>query len=100
MSVIVNAFSLIYFFSLYNHNFPLAPDLYNSEHPITLCTDDIGVFSTSLSHEYNLAASTFGLAKKEMYRLARNAINFIFAGSQLKEELEEMFAFTSKELEI
>lgn len=38
----------------------IAEDLYKSKHPIVLCTDDAGVFSTSLSKEYSLASSTFG----------------------------------------
>lgn len=37
-----------------------AADLYKSNHPLVLCTDDAGVFSTSLSAEYALASSTFG----------------------------------------
>ncbi|XP_027087899.1 N6-mAMP deaminase-like [Coffea arabica] len=73
-------------------------DLYNSEHPVSLCTDDMGVFSTSLSHEYRLAASAYGLGMKEMHTLARDAINFIFAGNDAKEELKEIFASVSKEL--
>lgn len=37
-----------------------AADLYKAQHPLVLCTDDVGVFSTSLSGEYKLAASAFG----------------------------------------
>lgn len=37
-----------------------AVDLYNSEHPLILCTDDSGVFSTSVSGEYILASTKFG----------------------------------------
>jgi hypothetical protein len=37
-----------------------AADLYNAEHPLSLCTDDSGLFSTSLSNEYYLVAYTFG----------------------------------------
>jgi len=37
-----------------------AVDLYNAKHPLVLCTDDSGVFSTSLSNEYKIASSSFG----------------------------------------
>ncbi|CAJ1962448.1 unnamed protein product [Sphenostylis stenocarpa] len=37
-----------------------AGDLYKAKHPIVLCTDDSGVFSTSLSKEYKFAADSFG----------------------------------------
>ncbi|CAN6458068.1 unnamed protein product [Victoria cruziana] len=43
--------------SLRDHHFD---ELYRAKHPLVLCTDDAGIFSTSLSHEYYLAASTFG----------------------------------------
>ncbi|XP_058072583.1 N6-mAMP deaminase [Magnolia sinica] len=66
-------------------------DLYKAKHPLILCTDDPGVFSTSLSQEYKLAASTFGLGKDEMFQLARNAVEFIFADDGVKKALKEMF---------
>lgn len=74
-------------------------DLYSSKHPVILCTDDSGVFSTSLSREYSLASTTFGLEKKEMFELARSAIDFIFADNGVKEELVEIFNSASMELE-
>ena len=37
-----------------------AAELYKAKHPLALCTDDVGVFSTSLSGEYKIAASAFG----------------------------------------
>lgn len=37
-----------------------AADLYKVKHPLVLCTDDSGVFSTSLCHEYSVAASAYG----------------------------------------
>lgn len=39
-----------------------AADLYNAKHPLSLCTDDSGLFSTSLSNEYYLVAATFGMS--------------------------------------
>jgi len=44
----------------YHDAFVHAVDLYNAKHPLVLCTDDSGVFSTSLTREYKIAASTFG----------------------------------------
>ncbi|KAH6790491.1 adenosine/AMP deaminase family protein [Perilla frutescens var. frutescens] len=67
-------------------------DLYKSNHPLILCTDDCGVFSTSLSAEYALASSAFGLGKSEMYQLAQKAIEFIFASERVKEDLKTIFA--------
>lgn len=74
--------------SINDHHFV---DLYNARHPLILCTDDSGVFSTSLSHEYALAASTFGLGKTDMFLLVRNAIEFIFADDSVKKTLKQIF---------
>ncbi|KAL3627537.1 hypothetical protein CASFOL_028900 [Castilleja foliolosa] len=67
-------------------------DLYKSNHPVILCTDDTGVFSTSLSAEYALASSTFGIGKREMFELSEKAIDFIFACDRVKGELKTIFA--------
>ncbi|KAK7264500.1 hypothetical protein RJT34_32109 [Clitoria ternatea] len=75
-------------------------DLYNEKHPLVLCTDDSGVFSTSLSNEYKIAASSFGLGKKEMFELSKNAIEFIFADNVVKKELRNFFNSAAKNLEL
>ena len=75
-------------------------DLYHAKHPLILCTDDSGIFSTSLSGEYILAASSFGLGKKEMLELGRNAIEFIFADDEIKRELREAFDSAAGTLEL
>ncbi|KAF5944313.1 hypothetical protein HYC85_018390 [Camellia sinensis] len=90
-------------------------DLYNAEHPTVLCTDDSGVFSTSLSGEYILASSAFGrsyafyeyeyrllngLGRSEMFRLARKAIEFIFADDAVKRELGEIFESAARKLDL
>ncbi|XP_031473591.1 N6-mAMP deaminase-like isoform X1 [Nymphaea colorata] len=74
--------------SLHDHHFD---DLYRVNHPLILCTDDVGIFSTSLSHEYYLAASTFGLSKAQMFELSRGAIRHIFAQDGVKAFLNEVF---------
>lgn len=81
--------------SLELHHFA---DLYNAKHPLSLCTDDSGLFSTSLSNEYYLVASTFGLSKAELFQLAQDAVEFVFAGDELKRSLRELFERVGKEL--
>ncbi|RDX68165.1 Adenosine deaminase-like protein [Mucuna pruriens] len=74
-------------------------DLYNAKHPLVLCTDDSGVFSTSLSNEYKIAASSFGLGRKELFELSKNAIEFIFADNVVKEDLRKTFISAAKNQE-
>ncbi|XP_020594005.1 adenosine deaminase-like protein [Phalaenopsis equestris] len=66
-------------------------NLYNSNHPLVLCTDDTGLFSTSLSNEYYLAAETFGLDKKDIFKLGANAIEYVFADNEVKKAIREIF---------
>lgn len=40
-----------------------------------------------------------GIQKREMFQLARNAVNFIFAGNKVKQELEQVFDLAAKSLE-
>ena len=40
--------------------FDVKADLYKAKHPLIICTDDFGVFSTTLSNEYSLAVRSFG----------------------------------------
>ncbi|KAB1221842.1 Adenosine deaminase-like protein [Morella rubra] len=75
-------------------------DLYNAKHPLILCTDDAGVFSTSLSREYSLAAAAFGLGKGEMFQLAKNAIAFIFEDDGVKQDLTSIFDSAANMLEL
>lgn len=98
-----------------------AADLYKAKHQVALCTDDSGLFSTTLSNEFYLAASTFGasihhlslqskhiiwqvlhkiywvvlsytgLNKDEIFLLARSAIQSTFADDEVKDELTKIF---------
>ncbi|KAH7569538.1 hypothetical protein JRO89_XS06G0181300 [Xanthoceras sorbifolium] len=76
-----------------------AANLYRAKHPLVLCTDDSGVFSTTLSKEYDLAASTFDLGKWEMFQLAKTAVEFIFADDGVKQDLEAIFDLAAKKLD-
>ncbi|XP_020210358.1 adenosine deaminase-like protein [Cajanus cajan] len=75
-------------------------DLYKAKHPLVLCTDDSGVFSTSLSDEYKFAADAFGLGRREMFELSRNAVEYIFADSRVKEDLRKVFNSVAKNMEV
>lgn len=65
--------------------------LHKANHPIAICTDDTGIFATSLSRELALAASCLAVKPEEVPLLARSAINFAFAPSSVKEALYEIF---------
>ncbi|KAL8151195.1 hypothetical protein V2J09_021003 [Rumex salicifolius] len=74
-------------------------DLYNTKHPITLCTDDTCVFSTSLSKEYAIASAAFGLSRNEMFQLARNSVQFVFADEDyVVQDLSAIYESATKEL--
>ncbi|CAN0912660.1 N6-mAMP deaminase [Linum grandiflorum] len=74
-------------------------DLYKAKHPMVLCTDDSGVFSTSLSKEYSLASSAFGLGRKELFQLARDSVEFVFADGFVKQELKDIFSSAADKLD-
>jgi len=52
-----------------------------------LQTDDKGVFATSLSREYAVAAETFNLTQQNLWDLSYDSINYIFADYTVKEQL-------------
>lgn len=59
--------------------------------PLSLQTDDKGVFSTSLSEEYYLAAQTFELSKRELWELSLTAVNYIFEDDSTKECVRKLW---------
>lgn len=73
-------------------------DLYRTKHPIALCTDDAGVFSTSLSQEYSLASSSFGIDKVDIFDLAYKAISLAFADHKVKDEVRKIFSSSKGQL--
>ena len=56
-------------------------------HPVSICTDDSGVFETTSAQEHAIAAATFGLSEAELLRLSRAAVNQTFAGAATKARL-------------
>jgi len=50
--------------------------LYDAGVPITLNTDDPGIFQTSLNEEYALAASAFGFTESEIRQVIRNGFHY------------------------
>jgi adenosine deaminase len=52
--------------------------LYDAGVPITLHTDDPGIFATTLSAEYALAARQFGFSEAELRGISENAFRYGF----------------------
>jgi adenosine deaminase len=53
-------------------------NIYEHGSPFVLCTDDKGVFETTLSYEYELAASVLGLRRAGLEQHAVQALNYAF----------------------
>eukprot|EP01135_Chromosphaera_perkinsii_P001671 Nk52_evm48s208 gene=Nk52_evmTU48s208 len=53
-------------------------------YPICICTDDKGIFGTTLSREYYHMATAFGLSKQTLWDLSYGAIDMIFETSLVK----------------
>lgn len=61
---------------------------YEMKHPCVICTDDKGVFATTLSKEYCLAAEAFQLDFNALWELSENAIDCTFASDNVKKDLK------------
>ncbi|XP_045763621.1 adenosine deaminase-like protein [Maniola jurtina] len=71
-------------------------ELYNANVPIVICTDDKGVFATSLSQEYQICAETFGIDQSKLARLSLSACNYIFADEKRKMLMDKLLNFINK----
>ncbi|XP_058804153.1 adenosine deaminase-like protein [Phymastichus coffea] len=61
--------------------------LYESKHPICICTDDKGVFDTTLSKELALAAGYFNLNEHDLIHLMKSSVDYTFATENEKNKL-------------
>ena len=61
-----------------------------------LCTDDSGLFGTTLSHEYAIAARAFGLGQAELLRLVEASYGYLFCSP---EEVRGMKAIVAAAME-
>lgn len=61
--------------------------LYKARHPITIGTDDKGVFNTCLSKEFEILSSVFNIGRKELKELSILSVQYSFASTEEKESL-------------
>lgn len=57
--------------------------------PGCFCADDSGVFGTSLSEEYAIAAASFGLGEEQLKELAAAAADYTFLPPADKARLKQ-----------
>ncbi|KAJ8029819.1 Adenosine deaminase-like protein [Holothuria leucospilota] len=69
----------------------------DKNHPVVLCTDDKGVFSTTLSEEYKIAAETFNLSRDDIWGLTTDSLDCIFADDSTKSQLKAMWQSWKRE---
>ncbi|KAF8794211.1 adenosine deaminase-like protein [Argiope bruennichi] len=60
-------------------------------YPYVLCTDDKGIFNTSLSNEYYLASKYYSLSKQDLFNLSYESIDYIFSSEIKKNELKNIW---------
>ncbi|CAG9133959.1 unnamed protein product [Plutella xylostella] len=68
-------------------------ELFDAGIPIIICTDDKGVFATSLSQEYRLCAETFKLDNSQLAQLSHRACLYIFDETSRKTVLDKLEHF-------
>ena len=78
-------------------NHPTAGALIRQRYPFAVCTDDSGVFSTTLSTEYAQLAVAFRLTKAEMAALAVRAAECIWRKDEMRENVIRTVEDTAKE---
>merc|ERR1719464_2471075 len=51
---------------------------YPERHPLSICTDDSGVFDVSLTHEIYIMAKHFGLSKERIKEISISGVDLTF----------------------
>jgi len=59
--------------------------------PFAICTDDPGVFETSLSNEFAIASQTFNITIADLWRYSFKTIDYSFATPVEKLQLKSMW---------
>lgn len=61
--------------------------LFSARHPVVLCTDDSGVFNTTLSNEYAIAMRTFALTEEDVRGLVLGSVDHTFGTAAEKQRV-------------
>ncbi|XP_055601502.1 adenosine deaminase-like protein [Uranotaenia lowii] len=61
--------------------------LWDAGHEVCICTDDFGVFDTTLSRELAICSETFELSQEEIFGLQVRAIEYAFASENERSRL-------------
>lgn len=60
-------------------------------HPVCFCTDDPGVFQTSMSREYAMAERDCGFSRDELLKICRESVDLSFAPQSTKDKIKSQF---------
>ena len=69
-----------------------------SDCPIALSTDDVGIFGSPLSNEYSIAAEYFLGLREDLIRLSKMSMSVAFAGRQRMKRLIDEFEQKAHEI--
>lgn len=71
---------------------PVVQSFIPAGHPFCLCTDDCGVFDTTLSNEYGLLVETVELSREQVTELARGGLKLWFCEDEnVRKRVYELF---------
>ncbi|KAH7324945.1 adenosine deaminase [Stachybotrys elegans] len=72
----------------------------DTECSISVCTDDVGIFRSSVSNEYLLLAQHFNLTRADIIKLSERSIVSIFSGQVEKDRLARLLSGFRLEVKI